>query len=84
MIRDRSLAGRAGYGFSYVIEDTGTGGYPWVTSTGATQSTSVGAISPNNTDDNMCGGSFCHGNLDPPPGSSWRTCLEYYRSWQDY
>ena len=85
MIRDGGLAGRSGYGFSYVIEDTGSGGYPQVTSTGATQATSVGAIFRNNTD-NMCGGSMCHGDPAPPPGSSydasgsgWGTYLEYYR-----
>ena len=90
MIRDGSLAGRTGYGFSYVIEDTGAGGYPWVTSTGATQSTSVGAIFRNNTA-NMCGGSMCHGSPAPPAGSSydatgssWDTYVEYYRPWADY
>jgi len=54
MIRDGILTGRTGYGFSYVIEDIGSGGYPWVTSTGATQAASVGAIFRSNTD-NMCG-----------------------------
>jgi len=87
MMRDGSLAGRTGYGFSYVIEDVG--GYPWVTSTGATQTTSVGAILRNNTS-NMCGGSMCHDSPPPPPGpsydatgSSWGTYLEYYRPFQD-
>jgi hypothetical protein len=90
MIRDGSLAGRTGYGFSYVIEDVASGGYPWVTSTGATQSTSVGAIFRNNTS-NMCAGSMCHGNPTPPAassynasGSSWGTYLEYYRVPQTY
>jgi hypothetical protein len=90
MIRDGSLTGRTGYGFSYVIEDVLSGGYPWVTSTGATQSTSVGAILRNNTA-NMCGGSMCHGNPTPPAGSSydasgssWGTYLEFYRPWDDY
>jgi hypothetical protein len=90
MIRDGSLAGRTGYGFSYVIEDLSAGGYPWVTSTGATQSTSVGAIFRNNTA-SMCGGSMCHGNPTPPAassynasGNSWGTYLEYYRVPQDY
>ena len=85
MIRDGILAGRTGYGFSYVIEDVGNGGYPWVTSTDATQSTSVGAIFRNNTAD-MCGGSMCHGTPAPPSGSSynasgssWGTFLEYFR-----
>jgi hypothetical protein len=85
MIRDGSLVGRTGYSFSYVLEDVGSGGYPWVTSTGATKPTSVGAIFRNNTAD-MCGGSMCHGSPTPPPGSSydatgssWGTYLEYYR-----
>jgi hypothetical protein len=85
MIRDGILAGRTGYGFSYVVEDVGSGGYPWVTSTGATRSTSTGAIFRNNTA-NMCAGSMCHGSPTPPPGSSydasgssWGTYLEYYR-----
>ncbi|MGA1874760.1 MAG: hypothetical protein ACMUIA_04055 [bacterium] len=85
MIRDGSLAGRTGYGFSYVVEDVAGGGYPMVTSTGATQAGSVGAVFRNNTA-NMCGGSMCHGNPAPPPGSSynasgsaWGTYLEYYR-----
>jgi hypothetical protein len=87
MIRDGSLAGRIGYGFSYVIEDIGNGGYPIVTSIGATQSDSVGAIFRNNTA-NMCAGSMCHGNPSPPSGSSYDASgiyyLEYYRPWQDY
>ncbi|MCP4540737.1 MAG: hypothetical protein GY832_26665, partial [Chloroflexi bacterium] len=84
MVRDGNLAGRTGYEFSYVVEDVGVGGYPWVTSTGATRATSVGAIFRNNTAD-MCV-SFCHGDPAPPPGSSydatdigWGTYLEYYR-----
>jgi hypothetical protein len=83
MIRDGSLAGRTGYGFSYVIE--APAGYPMVTSTGATKSNSVGAIFRNNTA-NMCGGSMCHGDPAPPAassydasGSSWGTYIEYYR-----
>ncbi|MDY6990784.1 MAG: hypothetical protein SWQ30_22305 [Thermodesulfobacteriota bacterium] len=90
MIRDGSLVGRTGYGFSYVVEDTGVGGYPMVTSDGATKSNSTGAILRNNTA-NMCGGSMCHGNPASPPassydatGSSWGTYIEYYRPWQDY
>ncbi|MDY6952743.1 MAG: cytochrome c3 family protein, partial [Thermodesulfobacteriota bacterium] len=43
MIRDGRLAGTSGYGFTYLIEDTAAGGYPWVTSEGATQATGVGA-----------------------------------------
>jgi hypothetical protein len=84
MIRDGSLVGRTGYGFSYVIEDIGNGGYPMVTSTGATQSTSVGAIFRNNTAD-MCFG--CHGSPSPPAASSYDATigyLEYYRVPQDY
>jgi hypothetical protein len=89
MIRDGSLAGRSGYGFSYVIEDTGIGGYPMVTSNGATQSTSVGAIFRSDVA-SMCGSSICHGHPDPPPesgydatGSGYGTYLEYYRPWED-
>ncbi len=88
MIRDGALTGRTGYGFSYVIEDTGSGGYPWVTSTGASQSNSVGSIFRYNTAD-MCYG--CHGNPAPPAGSSYNaddtglsTYLEYFRPWADY
>jgi hypothetical protein len=82
MIRDGSLAGRAGYGFSYVIEDASAGGYPMVTSTGATRSNSVGANFRNNTaNNNMCFG--CHGNPPPPAASSYNAetgpYLEYYR-----
>ena len=92
MIRDGTLAGRpGGYGFSYLIEDVGSGGYPHVTSTAATQSASVGAIFRYNTEVNgMCGGSTCHGTPDPPfdcsydaTGSSSNTYLEYYRPWED-
>jgi hypothetical protein len=85
MIRDGILTGRTGYGFSYVIEDVESGGYPWVTSTDATRSTSVGAIFRNNTA-NMCAGFMCHGTPTPPSessydasGSSWGTFLEYFR-----
>ncbi len=84
-MRDGSLVGRSGYGFSYVVEDVASGGYPWVTSQGATKATSVGAILRLNTS-NMCGGVLCHGNPTAPPGSSydasgssWGTYLEYYR-----
>jgi hypothetical protein len=91
MIRNGTLVGRpGGYGFSYVIEDVGHGGYPMITSIGATQSNSVGAIFRYNTEpNNMCGGSMCHGDPAPPAGSSydasgssWGTYLEYYRPWQ--
>ena len=93
MIRDGSLAERpGGYGFSYVIEDIGSGGYPIVTSTGATRANSIGSIFRNNTEiNNMCAGSMCHGNPAPPAessydagGSSWGTYLEYYRPWNDH
>ncbi len=87
MVRDGSLVVRTGYGFSYVIED---GAYPQVTSTGATQATSVGAIFRSNTG-GMCGGSMCHDSPAAPAGSSynasgssWGTYIEYYRPWQDY
>ena len=83
MIRDGSLAGRAGYGFSYVIEDVA--GYPWVTSEGANQSESVGAIFRDYTEANMC--KDCHGSPPSPYGSSYDATgfgkgsyLEYYRS----
>ncbi len=92
MIRDGTLVGRKGYGFSYVIED---GAYPQVTSDGAIQSTSVGAIFRQATEDtpsdSMCGGSMCHGNPTPPAGSSydatgssWGTYLEFYRTAGNY
>ena len=90
MIRDGSLAGRDGYGFSYVIEDAS--GYPMVTSDGATQSNSVGAVFRNYMDpipgsSSTCGGSQCH---DPPAqpdtvfdASGWTPGLDmeldYYR-----
>ncbi|MCP4590055.1 MAG: hypothetical protein GY842_04875, partial [bacterium] len=91
MIRDGSLVNRpGGYGFSHVVEDVGAGGYPTVTSVEATKSNSVGAIFRYNTN-NMCGGSMCHGNPDPPDdcsydasGSSWGTYLEYFRPWEDH
>lgn len=90
MIRDGSMTGRTGYGFSYLIEDTGSGGFPYVTSISATQTNSVGAIFRFNTN-NMCGGAMCHGELDPPAGSSydasgssWGTYIEFFRPWQDY
>ncbi|MDY6954426.1 MAG: hypothetical protein SWE60_23220, partial [Thermodesulfobacteriota bacterium] len=71
MIRDGSLAGRTGYGFSYLIEDTTAGGYPWVTSEGAHQSNSVGSVFRNGVGE-MCGG--CHaGGRDTPPDSSYYT-----------
>jgi len=86
MIRDGRLEGvmptsdcqyapRTGFGFTYVIEDTGAGGFPWVTSDGATQWTSVGAIFRNDPSgvNYNCG---CH---EPdsgvaamnPPGASY-------------
>ena len=85
MMRDGSLAGRTGYGFSYVVEDTGSGGYPQVTSVGATKDNSVGAVLRNNTS-TMCAGSMCHGDPAPPyaasydaSGAGWGSYLEYYR-----
>ncbi len=89
MIRDGVLVERNGYGFSYVIEDTAAGGYPWVTSQYANKMNSVGAVFRNNTGD-MCGGSLCHDDPDPPPassydasGSAWGTYLEYYRPYHN-
>ena len=92
MIRDGKFSGRSGYGFSYVIEDTDAGGFPWVTSNGATQSNSVGSIfrygTQESASDSMCAGSMCHGDPSAPSGSSydatgssWGTYLEYYRPW---
>ncbi len=93
MIRDGSLAGRTGFGFSYVIQDTGAGGYPWVTSIGATKMNSTGAILRNSTEtsssDVMCTGSMCHGVAPQSSpsydasGNAWGTYLEFYRPWQD-
>ncbi|MGA1871517.1 MAG: thrombospondin type 3 repeat-containing protein [bacterium] len=84
MIRDGSLSGRDGYGFSYLVEDVASGGYPMVTSSNATQSTSVGAIFRNNIG-TMCGASLCHVNPSPTSssydasGSGPGTYLEFYR-----
>jgi hypothetical protein len=69
MIRDGRLVGRGDFGFSYVVEDVGNGGYPWVTSEGATQANSVGAIFRNNAGYGY--GCICHGNWPIPPGSSY-------------
>ena len=86
MIRDGMLAQRTGYDFTYVIPD---GDYPQVTSIGATQTNSVGAIFRNDTG-NMCGGFMCHSNPSPPgdsydaSGSGYGTYMEYYRPWQNY
>ncbi|MBW1859520.1 MAG: cytochrome c3 family protein, partial [Deltaproteobacteria bacterium] len=81
MIRDGSLAGRTGYGFSYLI----SGGYPTVTSIGASLPISVGAVFRNGNA--MCGGT-CHQSTPPGPltpaydatGSGSGTYLEYYRA----
>jgi predicted CXXCH cytochrome family protein len=90
MIRNGNLTGRGGYGFSYLVEDTGAGGYPMVTSTGATQATSIGAVFRNDSGD-MCIG--CHGNklvtttsYDASDGGvrwGYDTYLEYYRTYVD-
>jgi hypothetical protein len=79
MVRDGRLAGRSGYGFSYVIE--AGGGYPWVTSDGATQLASVGGIMRNNSGD-MCGGD-CHGydTTQADPFNATGSYLEWYRQW---
>jgi hypothetical protein len=83
MIRDGKLVGREpGYGFSYVVEDVGSGGYPQVTSTNATLPISVGAVFREGNE--MC--FSCH--VCPPPpdigynasGSGADTYLEYYRA----
>jgi len=91
MIRDGSLAGRTGFGFSHVIEDVASGGFPFVTSNGANKQNSVGSIMRTIGNSEMCASSMCHGNPAPPPassfdatGSGWGTYLEYYRPWNDY
>ncbi|MGA1870602.1 MAG: thrombospondin type 3 repeat-containing protein [bacterium] len=84
MIRDGNLSGRDGYGFSYLVEDRASGGYPMVTSSNATQSNSVGAIFRNNIG-TMCGASLCHVNPSPngssydASGSGPGTYLEFYK-----
>ncbi|MDY6950169.1 MAG: LamG-like jellyroll fold domain-containing protein [Thermodesulfobacteriota bacterium] len=83
MIRDGTLAGRTGYGFSYVVED---GAYPQVISTGASLPSSVGAVFRNG---NALCSTMCH--LSPtPPGASYDatgsgsgTYLEYYRALEE-
>jgi hypothetical protein len=85
MIRDGSLAGRTGYGFSYVIEDVEGIGYPDVTSAGASLPISVGAVFRNGNA--MCSVN-CHNPTPPGPlttaynatGSGSGTYLEYYRA----
>ena len=84
MIRDGSLTGRTGYGFSYVVEDLPAGGYPsnMVTSLNASLPISVGAVFRNGNA--MCQDT-CHqcptplGSSYNASGSSWGTYLEYYR-----
>jgi hypothetical protein len=81
MIRDGSLAGRTGYGFSYLI----SGGYPTVTSIGASLPISVGAVLRNGNA--MCSVN-CHNPTPPGPlttaydatGSGTGSYLEYYRA----
>jgi hypothetical protein len=82
MIRDGSLAGRTGFGFSYVVD----GGYPIVTSDGASLPISVGAVFRNGNA--MCSEGICHLPTPPGPtttaydatGSGSGTYLEYYRA----
>ncbi|MDY6988024.1 MAG: hypothetical protein SWQ30_08185 [Thermodesulfobacteriota bacterium] len=80
MMRDGRLEGmvpasgggwtpRIGLGFTYVVEDIGAGGYPWVTSDGATQWTSVGAIVRNDPS-GVNYGCFCHSPNAAYGGSS--------------
>jgi hypothetical protein len=84
MIRNGKLVEREpGYGFSYLVEDTGAGGFPMVTSTGATRENSIGAVFRNDTG-TMCIG--CHGDdttvtTRSYDASGWGlgTYLEYYR-----
>jgi hypothetical protein len=85
MIRDGSLANRTGFGFSYVVEDVAIGGYPVVTSAGASLPISVGAVFRNGNA--MCSEGICHLPTPPGPtttsydatGSGSGTYLEYYR-----
>jgi hypothetical protein len=82
MIRDGSLAGRTGFGFSYVVEDS----YPVVTSDGASLPISVGAVFRNGNA--LCSSTICHMPFPPGPtsaaydaaGSGSGTYLEYYRA----
>ncbi len=82
MIRDGSLANRTGFGFRYLKN----AGYPMVTSTGVTQSISVGAVFENS--DSICY-DYCHLSPAPPSttydasGDGPGTYLEYYRPWDD-
>jgi hypothetical protein len=86
MIRDGRLEGvmptsdcgytpRTGFGFTYLVEDTGAGGYPWVTSDGATQWTSIGAIFRNDPS-GVHYNCACHGSGSAyyamtPPGTGY-------------
>ncbi|MCP4590388.1 MAG: hypothetical protein GY842_06575, partial [bacterium] len=87
MVRDGSLAGRSGYGFSYVVKLEP--GESWeddslVTSEGATRSTSVGAVLRNVVDD-MC--FDCHGGATSQAGTSYDATgpyLEYFRAPGDF
>jgi hypothetical protein len=107
MMRDGRLEGmmynhdmewvpRIGFGFTYLIEDTGAGGYPWVTSVGATQETSVGAVFRNDPGgfNYSC---WCHDKhsayyASPPPAAGYDASvtppdstnyLQYFREWWD-
>jgi hypothetical protein len=91
MVRDGRLVGREpGYGFSYVIKKNATpwppGGDSMVTSDGATQSNSIGAIFRNELDDTkMCGGgqTGCHIDYTGQPQADYDAAgiyLEYYRA----
>jgi hypothetical protein len=86
MIRCGNLIDREpGYGFRYLVEDAG--GYPNVTSNGATRATSIGAVFSHDTgtgENVMCIG--CHGTFidvstQSYDASGWGldTYLEYYR-----
>jgi hypothetical protein len=87
MIRDGKLVdgrpdAREGFRFSYVIEDTGAGGLPMVTSSGATRASSIGAIFRSGkiayTADNMCMG--CHSlSNEAVSYNANGNYVEYYR-----
>jgi hypothetical protein len=108
MIRDGRLEGvrptsdcgyapRPGFGFTYLVEDTASGGYPWVTSDGASQSTSAGAVFRNDPS-GVNYGCFCHAEgsayyAAPPPGTNYDASvippdstayLQYFRPWEDF
>jgi hypothetical protein len=88
MIRCGNLIDKEpGFGFRYLVEDTGAGGYPNVTSNGANRANSIGAVFSHDTgtgENVMCIG--CHGTFidvstQSYDASGWGldTYLEYFR-----